>query len=115
VVPLSLLFGGRAQRHQLRKELKKLRYASELTSALFKRKGVKRYLAALGELQEVLGALNDVAVGRSVLARLAHGRRVELASALEACEAQLAAQEARELAKLEGALAAHAETRPFWL
>jgi triphosphatase len=107
--------GDPHERHQLRKQFKKLRYASELTSALFKKKRVKRYLAALADVQEVLGALNDVAVGRVELQRLSAGRHVELGSALQACDARLSEYEAHEQHKLEAALRAHADARPFWI
>jgi triphosphatase len=46
--------------HQLRIQIKKLRYASEFFSALYERK-VKAYTAALAGLQELLGGLNDAA------------------------------------------------------
>ena len=56
--------------HRLRIALKRLRYATEFYGPLYKKKVVKRYLAHLKRLQDLLGALNDVAQVRSVLARL---------------------------------------------
>jgi triphosphatase len=108
------LTGDPEQRHQLRKQFKKLRYASELCSALFKAKRVKRYLGAIEDVQDVLGELNDVATGRAELARLSTGRQVELGSALEACELHFAEREGELLGKLAPVLRAHAEARPFW-
>lgn len=108
------LGGDPHQRHQLRKGFKKLRYASELTSALFKAKRVKRYLDAIEEVQDVLGELNDVAAGRNELALLSTGRQVELGSALSACEGAFAQREREQLQKLEPVLRAHAEADPFW-
>ncbi|MEZ5655478.1 MAG: CHAD domain-containing protein [Sphingobium sp.] len=56
--------GGR-ERHELRKTAKKLRYTVEFFALLFddgkRRKARIRYLAALEELQDHLGALNDAA------------------------------------------------------
>jgi inorganic triphosphatase YgiF len=49
-----------AQLHQLRIEIKKLRYAAEFFSSLHERK-VKPYTNALATLQELLGGLNDAA------------------------------------------------------
>jgi triphosphatase len=46
--------------HQLRIEIKKLRYAAEFFSSLHDRK-VKPYTSALAALQELLGGLNDAA------------------------------------------------------
>jgi inorganic triphosphatase YgiF len=57
------------ERHDLRKELKKLRYPSELFASLFA-KGVKRYFASLAMLQDDLGHLNDVATARGLLHQL---------------------------------------------
>lgn len=49
-------------RHELRKDAKKLRYASEFFAPLFgHRKRKRRFLSALGDLQDHLGALNDLA------------------------------------------------------
>ncbi len=50
-------------RHTLRKRVKRLRYAVEFSAGLFEPRRVQRYLKPLRELQERLGALNDVAVG----------------------------------------------------
>jgi len=49
-------------RHRLRKHIKRLRYAVEFTGTLFGRQAVKRYLKPLRNLQERLGAINDVVV-----------------------------------------------------
>lgn len=59
-----------AQRHRLRRRLKRLRYLTELAAPLFKRKRVSTYLAALTPAQEALGTLNDVAVAQGVYRRL---------------------------------------------
>src|SRR5262245_17085531 len=53
------------QRHELRKELKKLRYAVEFVSSLFPAKEVAPFLKRLKKLQTIFGDLNDaVTVGR---------------------------------------------------
>jgi triphosphatase len=49
------------QRHELRKELKKLRYAIEFLSPLFPAKRVEPFLKCLKKLQTVFGDLNDAA------------------------------------------------------
>ncbi|MFC3173382.1 CHAD domain-containing protein [Novosphingobium bradum] len=58
-------------RHTLRKDAKKLRYAVEFFAGLpapaASRKRRDRFLAALAELQDRLGLLNDLAVARAVL------------------------------------------------
>ncbi|MEI6402583.1 MAG: CHAD domain-containing protein [Actinomycetota bacterium] len=59
-----------AERHRLRRRVKRLRYLVELVAPLFKRKRVSDYLAALTPAQEALGTSNDVAVARGVYRRL---------------------------------------------
>ncbi len=64
----------RAHRHKERIAAKKLRYAAEFFASLYvgdkARRRYRRFLKALDALQEVLGELNDLAVGPDVLARL---------------------------------------------
>ncbi len=61
-------------RHEVRKDAKKLRYAAEFFASLFpskpEKRRLKRFIAALEELQDELGALNDLATARQVLAKL---------------------------------------------
>lgn len=56
-----------AQRHRLRKRIKRLRYAVEFSAGLFERKAVRRYLKPLRALQERLGAISDVIVAIDAL------------------------------------------------
>lgn len=56
--------------HRLRLLCKKTRYAVEFFRELFPRKAAKRYHAALVEIQETLGSLNDAAVSRQLIAEL---------------------------------------------
>ncbi|KHL26387.1 ceramide glucosyltransferase [Croceibacterium mercuriale] len=91
-------------RHEVRKDAKKLRYASEFFAALFdgkkQRRRHKRFVGALEDLQDQLGALNDLATAPEVIrelglegqagtdALLAGGRRKSLiADAVEAHDA----------------------------
>jgi inorganic triphosphatase YgiF len=50
------------ERHELRKELKKLRYAAEFVSPLYRRKEVTPFVGHLKSLQDVFGALADAAM-----------------------------------------------------
>ena len=54
------------QRHELRKELKKLRYAAEFLSPLFPAKRVDPFLKRLKKLQTVFGDLNDAATVKAM-------------------------------------------------
>ncbi len=56
------------QRHELRKELKKLRYAVEFLSSLFPARQVEPFLKHLRKLQNVFGDLNDAATVRAKFA-----------------------------------------------
>jgi len=93
------------ERHQVRIEIKKLRYGTEFFESLFKGKSAKKRrraaLSALESLQETLGELNDIAVGSSMTSSSAAGaiheaqmaRTDELLAAAKAQYAEFAALE----------------------
>jgi CHAD domain-containing protein len=56
--------------HRLRVTLKKLRYATEFYAPLYKKKKVRRYIQAIKELQDLLGAFNDAGQVRATLSLL---------------------------------------------
>jgi CHAD domain-containing protein len=58
------------ERHEVRKSLKKLRYAVEFFQNLYSGKRLKQYLKRLEALQEDLGHLNDVATAQGLTDRL---------------------------------------------
>ncbi len=60
-----------AELHQLRIEIKKLRYAARFFETLWPKRASSRYIAALGNLQNVLGAMNDAAVADGHIEQLA--------------------------------------------
>ena len=74
---LTQLDAGR--RHKVRIQAKKVRYASEFFAGLFpgKRssKRRKKFLAALGRVQDCLGDLNDIAVHEDRITAIASGGR----------------------------------------
>lgn len=98
-----------AERHQLRLEAKKVRYAAEGFAPLFRAKRVGRYLEIVSDIQEDLGRANDAAVAARLLdevrmpAAFAHFARGWLAA-----HAQAGA----------GGLERHgdrlAQAKPFW-
>ncbi|MDC6168066.1 CHAD domain-containing protein, partial [Paucibacter sp. XJ19-41] len=51
-----------AQRHRLRKRIKRLRYGLEFSAGLFESKELKRWSRGLAAAQEALGELNDLAL-----------------------------------------------------
>ncbi len=64
------------ERHELRKDLKKLRYGTELAGS---RASARPFLGALKRLQEDLGAINDLAVLEGFAPDLAAAERARLA------------------------------------
>jgi triphosphatase len=56
-----------AARHACRIRVKRLRYSCEFFAAAFPAKRVSPYLSALKELQDILGVLNDISVGRRLI------------------------------------------------
>lgn len=98
-----------AERHRLRKRLKRLRYAAEFCAGLFPARAVRRYLARLADVQEQLGALNDLGTALLAYRRLAEQMpRAAFALGWLAARREVVladcAREARRLRKAE----------PFW-
>lgn len=57
--------------HQLRIDIKKMRYAVEFLGSLYRRQEVKTFTAALEAIQETLGELNDEVTARALFETLA--------------------------------------------
>ncbi len=57
------------ERHALRKELKKLRYAAEFFAPLFSEKRARRFRSRMKNLQTVFGDLNDAAMVKAMFAQ----------------------------------------------
>lgn len=115
-------------RHHLRIQAKKLRYAGEFFASLYDGKAARRQARltkALSAFQDGLGALNDIAVGGGLLARLVGAeagdsvgtrRRPDLAQAFAA--GQVWADRQAQIGDALGeALAAYdrlADCKPYW-
>ncbi len=107
------------ERHRVRIAAKKLRYGAEFFAALYPgKKAGKRHASfgkALSNLQDELGALNDIATGHEIVRDLAD---VPIgASTLFAAGMTAADIEARSRKLLEAAAEAHedlVDTKPFW-
>lgn len=105
------------ERHEMRKRLKKLRYATDFFAGLFPDKTTKRYLRRLGNLQDRLGYLNDAATAHRLTEEVASearpgGRRVYWAAGLVAGWHGCAAQD--QIAAAAGQWKWIAGHRPFW-
>jgi inorganic triphosphatase YgiF len=105
------------ERHRLRIALKKLRYATEFFEALYTKKHTKPYLAALKDLQDGLGHLNDVAVAQRLLDSLV-GEGDRSPDGLQRAAGLVLGWHARGVADLEPAILRSwqefATGEPFW-
>jgi CHAD domain-containing protein len=99
-------------RHQVRIDAKKLRYAAEGFQALFGRKAAGRFIKPLKALQDELGALNDVATAEALIVSL----RLSPEAAFAAGEliGRKSADRDRHIARGAKALDALADVDPFW-
>ena len=100
-----------AGRHQTRIAGKRLRYAGEAFAALYGNKAV-RYLARVAAVQDGLGAANDAAVARRLLAELNRDGREAYAAGL--VEGYIAARAGLCSDKLAEQVEQVAKARPFW-
>jgi inorganic triphosphatase YgiF len=100
-------------RHRLRVRAKRLRYASEFFAPLFKASGRKAFLATLKRMQDELGALNDVAMARERLPRLAKlDKECTLAAGRMIGRAEVG--EAKRQRKAAKRFEAFRKSEPFW-
>jgi inorganic triphosphatase YgiF len=104
------------QRHDLRKELKKLRYAVEFLSPLFPARHVAPFGKRLRKLQNVFGELNDAALVKAMFAGN-HVRCAEEPAAQRAIGWVIGASQARAEAGWHAAYGLWRkleDARPFW-
>ena len=112
-----------APRHKLRIAAKKLRYACGFFASLYAGEHAKRqrrFVDAMGELQDALGALTDIAAADGLTVRLAGvdekkasaAARLAFAAGLVAGERQR--DEAAALAAAEAAFKRFRGAKPFW-
>ena len=100
-------------RHSVRIAVKRLRYACDFFSACFAHQAVLPFLARLAARQDTLGELNDVAVGRALLAELvAKDQAVREAAA--PVRQWLARRERELIASLAKDWSALERRRPYW-
>ena len=101
------------ERHRVRIAAKKLRYAAEFFAPLYPQKRVQRYVAALEDLQDILGALNDAAVVGRLLDEAT--AKKPIAPRVEGLvRGWVAAVAERELARYKRAWREFDEAKPFW-
>jgi CHAD domain-containing protein len=104
-----------AERHRVRIDAKKLRYAAEFFASLYPPKSMRRYVGALEDLQDVLGALNDAAVGERLLREAAAAQPEPVAPRVEGLvRGWIAATARHELARYPRAWREFDDAKPFW-
>jgi CHAD domain-containing protein len=102
-------------RHRVRIAAKKLRYAAEFFASLYPAKRVARYVAALQDLQDILGALNDAAVVDRLLGEVMRTGRKEIPSHVEGLvRGWVAAVAEQELARFKRAWREFEDAKAFW-
>ncbi|MBS0360561.1 MAG: CHAD domain-containing protein [Proteobacteria bacterium] len=104
--------GDDTDRHHLRIEAKKLRYAAEAFAGLYGDKSVQRYLRHLKDLQDALGQLNDIVTAEPTIAGLGLASDAafaagELVGRRSTTKPELIKQANKALERLEA-------TEPFW-
>jgi CHAD domain-containing protein len=114
------------ERHKLRIRAKKLRYALEFFADVFpgskNTKRCKAALSSLKELQDALGALNDIATREALASRMARAvsrtsKRQEARERAFAAGVIFGSQDAHVQSMLDKAAAASAQflkVKPFW-
>ncbi len=103
-----------ADRHALRKSLKKLRYAIDYVGSLYPSKPVERYLRACKKLQRVLGDINDTVAGTALAGSLTDETHPDLAPAVGALASLLARRRASALKNLPKRWKAFQAEPEFW-
>jgi len=99
-------------RHQVRIDAKKLRYAAEGFQGLFKRKAAGRFIDKLKDLQDELGALNDLSTQEAMLTSLSMSS--DAAFAAGELVGRKAAGKAAHLAKAAKSLERLHDVKIFW-
>jgi inorganic triphosphatase YgiF len=85
----ALLGHSDEERHELRKRLKRLRYAGEFFAGLYREDEAKGYLKRIGALQDCFGALNDAATAERLVGSLCPFGAGEKAALIAAAGAKL--------------------------
>ena len=103
------------ERHRVRIDAKRLRYAAEFFASLYPPKRVRRYVDALEDLQDILGTLNDAAVAGRLLEEAAAAGPEPFAPRVEGLvRGWIAATAGHELARYRRAWREFEGAKPFW-
>lgn len=107
------------ERHQLRIEIKKLRYAVDFLGGLYPDADLAGYQLRLSQIQDTLGRMNDVAVMEARLSALVADVRETDSSALDRAIGKVIGWHAHGAVQDEVALTKHwkrvVKAHPFWI
>ncbi len=101
-------------RHEVRKTLKKLRYATDFFRDLYPEKAAKPYLKRLEALQDAFGHMNDMAAAEALLGRLVEPSDPRLGEGKGLVLGWYAHAAGRAEADLVADWRAFATAEPFW-
>jgi inorganic triphosphatase YgiF len=108
----DLADGTDEERHRVRIDAKKLRYAAEGFESLFGQKSARRFIDRLKQLQDELGALNDLATAQHMIPTL--GLPAEAALAAGELVGLKASEKSDHIARAAKALKRLEDVEPFW-
>ena len=101
--------------HALRILAKKLRYSAEFFAGLYDKQKAKSFLAALSEVQDVLGQINDIAVTHRLLDELAASQDLSAhQDAVVLAKGWIAHDLTHQFTALRKAIQRFAREQPFW-
>lgn len=101
-------------RHEVRKTLKKLRYATDFFRDLYPEKAAKPYLKRLSALQDAFGHMNDMAAAEDLLHDVVDGADARLTEARGLVLGWYAHAAGSAEAELVTDWQAFVDTAPFW-
>lgn len=113
-VPGDILLLNESQLHDLRLDIKSLRYAGEFFQALGPEKKAKKYLKGCKKLQDCLGILNDIVVTEELIGALGKKKDPVVKEAKALIYALHKKRKAEKLAHLEACWKEFVGTKPYW-
>lgn len=106
--------GDRKWLHQLRIQVKKLRYTIELFAALYPASIQRRLLSMLRRLQDELGAMHDLMAEKDLILQLRRGTRRRAASSIAKLERRRFVALRRRRIQLDKYIGDLTSLQPFW-
>jgi triphosphatase len=103
-----------AQLHALRILAKKLRYSAEFFASFYGKQKAESFLAALSEVQDVLGLINDIAMAHRLLDELAEHQEAVVLEAVTLSRGWIAHDLSRQLDVLRKTIQRFNKQDAFW-